>query len=153
MPKKCSKCGCIVADNANFCDECGAPLEDVSSFSNNSYGAVEELPKLNMYSPGNNVPNLVHPVTVQEHGVSGTAEAAIVTSGSKVLGIVSLIFGILSIVTIGSWFFPEIIAIVCGALSKDSNGQKTKLGKAGFVCGIIGAVLVALIIIIAIISI
>lgn len=64
------------------------------------------------------------------------------------LATVSLVAGILSIVTLGCWIIPEIVAIVCGISSK-KNGE-TKAAKAGIICGIIGSILFLLIVIYAI---
>ncbi len=78
--------------------------------------------------------------TIPEDGVK-------VSSESKVLGIASLICGILSILTLGSCFMPEILAIVCGELSVDSEGRKTKTGKAGIICGVISCVLLVIVVV------
>lgn len=59
--------------------------------------------------------------------------------GSIALGAISLICGILSIITIGSLIVPEIVSIVCGLFSVNRDAKSTKLGIGGFVCGIIGA--------------
>lgn len=60
------------------------------------------------------------------------------------MAIVSLIMGIVSIVTFGCWIIPEIVAIVCGIVSK-KNG-KSKAATAGIVCGIISSIIFILII-------
>lgn len=147
MSKICSKCGCAVEDNAKFCDECGAPL-------NNGEGVAmaQETPRINMYADSNMTnggANLSSPaINMYGQSVSGQQNVATVTAGNKALGIIALICGIISIVTIGCWFFPELAAIVCGILSKDSRGKRTKLGKAGIICGVIGCILLALVIMI-----
>lgn len=126
MAKICPKCGSIVEDNAKFCDECGELLsltnESTSSQTINMYNTEY------MQNSGTNIP---------------------ISTEKKVLGIVSLICGMFSIVTIGCWFLPEIVAIVCGVLTKDVYGKRTKLGNAGFICGIIGTILLALVMVIA----
>lgn len=147
MSKVCSKCGCIVEDNAKFCDECGAPLNNGEVAV-----AVHGAPSISMYAD-NNMTNGVRgfaspAINMYEQSVSAQQNVAIVTAGNKALGIIALICGIISILTIGCLLFPELVAIICGILSKDSVGKKTKLGKAGLICGIIGCILLALIIII-----
>lgn len=60
------------------------------------------------------------------------------------MAIVSLIAGIVSIITLGCWVFPEIIAIVCGLSSQ--KREKTKAATGGIICGIIATVLFVIII-------
>lgn len=146
MSKVCSKCGCVVEDNAKFCDECGTPL-DHGEAAVSAHGT----PPINMYA--NNMANgaggFVNPtINMYEPSVFGQQNAVIVTAGNKALGIIALICGIISILTIGCWLFPELAAIICGILSKDSAGKQTKIGKAGLICGVIGCILLVLIIII-----
>lgn len=64
------------------------------------------------------------------------------------MSIVSLIAGVLSVVTLGCWIIPEIVAIVCGVNS--NKREKTKAATAGIICGIIGTVIFSLVIIYAI---
>ena len=150
MSKVCSKCGCVVEDNAKFCDECGAPLN-----SGEPAVAVQEAPPINMYA-NNNIANgggFGSPmINMYEQSVSGQQNVAIVTVGNRVLGIIALVCGIISIITIGCWFFPELVAIICGILSKNSAGKRTGLGKAGLICGVIGCILLVLIIMIVILA-
>lgn len=148
MSKKCPKCGTFVEDNAKFCDECGVSLSNVLSQAVLNETPPREEPKINMY----NDYHMGDRAYAFVKGVAQNSTTSVVTqsSGSKVLGILSLICGILSIITFGCWFLPEIVAIICGVLSKDINGKKTKLGKAGFICGIVGCVMLIIFILIVI---
>ena len=149
MSKKCSKCGCVMEDSAKFCDECGTALEEISSTTENSVDIEKETQGINMYSDGEYTQPDLNLINEYDQGLAEEEMKPTVSSGNKALGIISLICGILSILSLGSWIMAEIIAIVCGLLSKDSRGRKTKLGKAGFICGIIGVVFLVLIFIVA----
>lgn len=67
-----------------------------------------------------------------------------ISSKVKIYGIVSLVCGILTVITLGCWIFPEILAIIFGNKTKGADGKRTKLGKAGFICGIVGIVIIVL---------
>lgn len=118
MSKVCTKCGCVIEDNAKFCEECGASVEDSSA------------QKIDMYSQK-------YERTANSYNTVGKKRR----SGKKGIGIIALIFGIFSIITLGMYVLPEIVAIICGVFSKDECGKRTKVGNAGFVCGIIGSIL------------
>lgn len=71
-----------------------------------------------------------------------------VDSKKNTMAIVSLVAGILSVVTLGCWIIPEIIAIVCGISSKSKEESKAATG--GIVCGIIATIIFVLIVGVAI---
>lgn len=151
MSKVCAKCGSIIEDNAKFCDECGAPVIESS--------AETQFQKINMYSQEKN--NSSHMSRKSNTDANNTHSGKQTTAnaysavekktktGKKAIGVISLIFGILSIITLGGWIIPEIVAIICGLCSKDESGKRTKAGNAGFVCGIIGIVLIVIVIVLA----
>lgn len=126
MTRICPKCGQVIEENARFCDECGEALSNVPTVN------AEAVPIAPMTSKTN-------------RNTSFQTTKTNISHSSKALGVIALIFGIVSIVTLGCFYIPEIVAIICGVLSKDSNGKRTELGKAGLICGIIGAVLLGLI--------
>ena len=88
---------------------------------------------------------------MQESATSYSSGSVIQTSrksnNGKVIGIVSLVCGILSLLSCGAFYIPQIVAIVCGVLSKNENGKITKTGIAGIICGIISIVIIVLAII------
>lgn len=154
MAKKCPNCGNVLEDDVKFCDECGTNVEQNPANHQNEMPLSQESTKINMYE------NLqTENIMDNEKAVNGSADIyadqstfistkAMMqkeTTDSKILGIVALAFGILSIITLGCLFLPEIVAVVCGMFSKDSNGRITQIGKAGLICGIIGCALVMLI--------
>lgn len=66
----------------------------------------------------------------------------------KAMSILSLIFGIVSIVTMGCFFIPEILGIVFAFLGK-KQGKMLGMSKAGLVCSIISIVIVVAVIMFA----
>ncbi len=58
---------------------------------------------------------------------------------NKLFGILSLIFGIISICSCGMFVIPNILGIVFGVLAKKS-GNKTKCSVVGLVCSVIATV-------------
>lgn len=120
MSRICPYCGTEIDDNAEFCSVCGA---EQKSFINNiphNDQSYEEQFKSQV-----NVKKL--PVASKTDGLS----------------IVSLIFGIISILTFGIAIVPECIAIICTIVSR-KKGNRSKVGTAGLICGIIGIILLIL---------
>jgi len=156
MGRICPSCGSTVEDNAKFCDECGSALPAVSQEPVTQ--VVNETPKINMYQNNGTIPNQVGnkpnvTPTYQNTNMNmytNNTNIQAASSGAGAMAIIALIAGILSIVTFGSFFLPQIVAIVCAVLSKKNNGKMSGIAKAGFITGIIGAVLCLLIIIAAI---
>lgn len=117
MSKFCSECGTELEDDAVFCDECGAKQE------------IQQV-SYNM------------PVKGQATNVGIGDEGKKQQSG---FGIASFIFGIISIVTFGAFYFPEIIGIAFGIAALKDKTKKHALAKAGLIMSIIGTVIVILI--------
>lgn len=116
MSKFCSKCGTELEDNAVFCDECGAKqVEEQVAYSQQTQ--------------------------VQLNNGNDVIENKKQQSG---FGIASFIFGILSIVTLGTFCFPEIIGIVFGITALKDKTKKHGLAKAGLIMSIIATVIVIL---------
>ncbi len=67
----------------------------------------------------------------------------------KVLGIISLVSGILSIVCCGG--ITSIVAIILGVISKNKQKENNGLATAGIILGVIGIVLCVISIIVGII--
>lgn len=133
--KICPKCGAACEDEDIFCGSCGYQLKESES---TGYGAKSETESSGYgdQSKNENVSNV---------NSEGTAEAA-QEPKNNVFAVVSLVLGIVSIVTIcccGFGFLPAVAAIVFGCISRgairESNGRQTGLGlsTAGLVLGII----------------
>ncbi len=132
----CPNCGMTMNNGAKFCDECGTAL-------------VTEMPKINMFGDQKKYVQTI-PGTMNTINNINKSNNTQVASKAKALGIVSLIFGGISIITFGAFCIPQIIAILCGVFSRDSLGKITKAGKCGMLCGIIAWIIVVFIILFAI---
>lgn len=56
------------------------------------------------------------------------------------MGIVSMVLGIIGLISCGVFIIPSIAAIIFGAVDK-KRGQLTGMATAGLICGIIGLVI------------
>ena len=137
MAKKCSNCGYIMENNARFCEECGQEFMEETFFYK---------------IPVNSQTDMYEKKQLDASTFIGMEESLNQTTFKKrVLGITSLVFGILALLTLGGWLIPQVIALVLGNLSKDKNGRKTKAGKFGWILGIISMIILAIILIMAVI--
>ena len=129
MSKYCMKCGAKLNDDAAFCDECGAKQinfsNDTASKSNTGSHSDMNVEKQFSYIP-KEIPK------PQQH------------SG---FGIVSFIFGIVSIITAGAFVIPEIIGLVFGYLGTRDASKKQGLGKAGMILSILSIVILLVILV------
>ena len=73
-----------------------------------------------------------------------TKKGAVEGKQQSGFGIASFIFGIMSIITFGTFFFPEIIGIAFGIAGIKDKSKKTGLAKAGLIMSIIGTVILIL---------
>lgn len=130
---KCTICGAELAENATFCEKCGAIID-------NSANAQE----------------VVASETVASEVVADPAQ-----DPGKTLGIASLICGILSLVGFG--WLPGVIGVILGFISKKKSAavgleaaKPTKIGIilsiVGIVLGILAAILAIIIIVIIMIA-
>lgn len=117
MSKYCIACGAELEDNAVFCDECGAKQET--------------------QQPSNNMS-----VNEQMANTAVQSETKMRQSG---FGIASFIFGIISIITLGSFYFPEIIGIAFGIAGLKDKSKKHGMAKVGLIMSIIGTVILILV--------
>lgn len=147
MSKICISCGCVLDDNAIFCDECGVSQQTAQEDCRNIYSNQLEESDSPVESHVQEENLSVNQMQDRDLVVNQTKTKNI---WATVLGVISLVAGIISIVTIGIYIIPEFLAIVCGLLSK-RDGRKTKLGKIGFVCGIISIAIFGILLLIAII--
>lgn len=120
MSKLCNKCGAELEDNAVFCDECGAKIEPEE---NKDIKVEEEIKKDNA-----SIKKEMNPIK---------------NSG---LGIAGFIFGILSLLSCGAFYIPEILGIVFSSLALKDKNSKHGLPIAGMIFSIIGALICAILI-------
>ena len=136
---KCPNCGNEIENGALFCDECCAKVS--AQTNTESDNEVKTSPQINLYdqlSAGAQNINAQNQGSMQQN-IYGQAVPNKKAKGPRVLEVISLIFGIFSIITLGCFLLPQIVAIVCGVLCKDEQGKRTKLANVGFILGIISA--------------
>lgn len=146
---KCRSCG-TEFDEGIFCPECGTKYEDVSNSTEHSLVKTEVEKISNSVVDENSLsdkepkkktdfmPQKKNNENEKNSHFKGINEnQKSVPSKSNSLEIVSLIFGIISLLTCGSLLFPGIIAIVCAKKSQ-INGEMSDKAKIGMKCGIGG---------------
>lgn len=123
MSKYCRTCGAEIEDNAVFCDECGTRQE--------------------MQQPSKNMPT-----KRQMNDTDIYTENKIKQSG---FGIASFVFGIISIITLGVFYFPEIIGIVFGIVGIKDKSKKHGMAKAGLIMSIASTIILILLFVIVLV--
>lgn len=122
----CRNCGTENSDTDNFCKNCGQPLgsghEQQEGTARDTQGAPEPTPV--QYS------------SFQAEPLVDTSKPSGVSVAAMILGIVSIVFCCLHIVAIAC----GIVAIVL-AKKEEQKGMGNGFTKAGFICGLIGAIL------------
>lgn len=124
----CKNCGTENTDEAKFCKNCGQPMEEVQ--------------------PEQTAEPVTEEVQAAETADSVTDDSEIPESTGT--AIASMILGIASIVLCCSSFLgliAGIIAIVLAQKERNSGRAENGYVKAGLICGIIGAILSALVLI------
>lgn len=142
----CPKCGAEV--EGMFCPECGTKIEM----------EVEETTKVTSDVPQGGISDNSVQVSAsipsespfvksepQKKASSGEGDNA-----GKGLAIASLVFGIISIFTVGGFLFTEVLGIVFAFASKKGRPMRG-MAKAGLICSIISIVLLVLIFVVALI--
>jgi len=131
----CKQCGTQCHDSAKFCITCGAPLEAPIT------AQPTPPPQVIIQNP----PPQQAPIYVVPERKP--------TDSSKVLAIIALITGILSMVSCFCCGFisvgyyaaasvvPGIAAIICGAISKKKKKKPNGMATAGLWLGIAGTVI------------
>ena len=112
----CNKCGAACADDAKFCNVCGAALEAPAA------------------------PQQPQPTPAPEYANAAPAAPAVAEDPGKGMAIAALVCGIISIVCGCCAPIPNILAIVFGLVAK-SKGSKSPMATVGIVLGIISIVL------------
>jgi uncharacterized membrane protein len=119
--KVCSKCGCKVEDNAEFCGHCGANLLDYTIIVHDDDKKVEET-------------------AVEKKKVHNSLVELI-------CGILSIVFAFSCII---GFVFAIVTMMTYSSYSKEQFSNY-KQSKAGFICSIVGLILSILIFIIYVI--
>lgn len=129
----CKNCGAENSEEAKFCRSCGQPIEQEvkaeAAEEPTPAAAEQETKEEDVQSPYSYQPQYSNVDTTD-------AERTGYSIASMVLGIVSIVL-----------CCSNIIAIVCGILAivfakkENQNGIENSYTKAGFICGLIGAIL------------
>ena len=144
--KICKACGSKV--EGLFCPECGLKIEDNNCEENIAESSSNENKTVQYDAQPQTAPpsQQTSPFIKDDSQVN-----SLVTKNKKkgtVFAVLSLVFGITSLVTIGAFILPEILGIVFANLSK--NGEPLHgIAKAGFICSVVSIVLLSLAIILA----
>ena len=112
---------------SKLCNKCGAELEDNAVFCDECGAKIE---------PEENKDIKVEEEIKKEMN-------PIKNSG---LGIAGFIFGILSLLSCGAFYIPEILGIVFSSLALKDKNSKHGLPIAGMIFSIIGALICAILI-------
>lgn len=145
---KCKNCG-VEFPEGIFCPECGTKHEEQKDELNGIF-CDNDIP---VAEHGNIVIEDIKVVQKQEAIPSTKGEEKYVdnTKVSKtknsVWGIISFVFGIISIITLGAFVIPQIVGIICGIVALAQKGYKKGLAIAGLVMSVI--VMIGVIVLVA----
>ncbi len=119
MSKYCIKCGAELEDNAMFCDDCGAQQ------------MMQSAP--------------IKEVASNQVKMSNADNKKMKESG---YGIASLVLGIISVLTLGALFLPELLGIIFGICGLRDKSKKTSLALTGLILSIVATVLLVIVLIV-----
>ena len=145
---KCNNCG-FEFDEGIFCPECGTKFENEQVAEQK-----EEIPKedkadqekvdhifedvfIEQSVQENTFPSEHEPQKIDQVDATSSVNTSIEPKNQSVMGIVSFVIGILSLLCIGGFIVPEIVGIVLGSKAKKEVESKTGLAKAGFILNIV----------------
>ena len=129
MSKKCIKCGAELDDIAVFCDECG----------------TKQIVQLTG-TENKNTSSKVKQKKSSDSSQTLRPEEALIYSNSigkknSALGIASLVFGIISILSFGVLIIPELIGLIIGFIDLKDSNYKHSFTIAGIILSILSIVL------------
>lgn len=146
MTKKCINCGTEIDDNALFCINCGTmqdrqePTGEKINLNKTNEQVSQEEPTYNQgYSQGYN-PNYnqgynanYNQTSQYQYGNYPMGQQQYTRAYNSVLGIASLVLGILAIFTLGCIVIPEIIGLIFGIIALNDKNHKHGVAIAGTV--------------------
>lgn len=136
----------------SFCNQCGTPNPDDSTYCNGCGSPLNSQPQQTTYSqpvysqpnyPQPNYPQPTYSQPTYSRPVYSPGTPATLPTPAKVLSIISLVSGILSCCSLYVGFIFSIAALITGGISKSKTPSGTPNGKstAGIITGIVGIVL------------
>lgn len=120
---KCVNCGFEFKEGI-FCPECGKKIEITTSPSFDNNPSEDKIQNMNEQQR-------IEKLEIVNATQTKSANKTQNIQPKDTMGTVSLAAGILSIVTLGCWLLPEIIAIVCGIQANKNKSSKN--AKAGII--------------------
>lgn len=123
---KCAKCG-NEFDLGIFCPECGFKNKQEKQSDPESLNEGKQQSIVSNNEAGQNLDEKTVDVQADEKKGKG-------------LAIVSLICGIISILTIGTLIIPEVLGIVFALVSKKGR-EMQGIAKAGFICSVVSIII------------
>jgi Predicted membrane-bound mannosyltransferase len=109
---------------SKLCIKCGAELEDQAIFCDEC-GAKQET-----ITNKSEEPLTQRQLNEQKNNMKQSG-----------MGIVSFILGIISVMTFGVFFLPEILGIIFGILGRQDKTKKTGMATTGFVLSLLAVVM------------
>lgn len=135
----CSNCGTELTEGTAFCPNCGAG--QVRTFGAEEPTAVVPEPEVIPAEPVYQAPVYQEPV-YQPPVYQAPAEPATLPKSAKILGLISMICGLLSLISCHVGFMYSIPALILASIaSKKAPGVPNAKAKVGKITGIIGIVL------------
>ena len=127
MSKKCIKCGAELDDIAVFCDECGTKqiIQHAAAGNEKAFSKVKPQKSANSTQTFSSEETLIYSI--------GKKNSA--------LGIASLVFGIISILSFGVLIIPELIGLIIGFIDLKDSNYKHSFTIAGIILSILSIVL------------
>jgi hypothetical protein len=146
----CSNCGAELTEGTAFCPNCGAG--QVRTFGADEPVAVAAEPEVLPAEPVYQAPVYQEPV-YQAPVYQPQAEPAVLPTSAKILGLISMICGLLSLVSCYVGFAYSIPALILSSIaSKKAPGipnGKAKVGKITAIIGIVISVICFIVIVLA----
>lgn len=151
MSKKCINCGSMLEDDVSFCVECGTrqPMEENVYQNNESSenGIEKDEPLIDLYS---SEPTESNNRKFRQKRTGSSEKQSRQVVENNPMGTAALVFGIISLATLGWLYVPEILAIVFG-IKSNRDGIRPGRGTAGIICGILSIVILVIIIVVMIV--
>lgn len=129
MSKKCIKCGAELDDIAVFCDECGTKqiIQHAAAGNEKAFSKVKPQKSANSTQTFSSEETLIYSNSIGKK--------------NSALGIASLVFGIISILSFGVLIIPELIGLIIGFIDLKGSNYKHSFTIAGIILSILSIVL------------
>lgn len=159
---KCSKCGTVFQDGV-FCPECGTKVIELADKSEKQKEekttiSIDEQRKIQQLELEKEKYQKELELELElkrkesdrkwEQEKRKIKEENAIKNEGKTMAVMSVIMGVIALVTLGCFVIPDILGIIF-ALNGKKQGQMLGMAKAGLVCSIISVVLMIIVIVCA----